>query len=85
MVDGIDLRNDNDDNYIKLKKYFADYLSDSERIYVPFVAFISEGSVVHTNEGTLPTHDAKQREMTVEEVKLLKEIYENGFNFLRSE
>ena len=82
-VDDIDLRNEDNSDYVQLEQYFKDYTAEDNRIYVPYVAFIKEGEIVGVNEGTVDSHDAKQRVMTNEESEQLNSIYNELFESIK--
>ena len=48
-------------------------------LFVPLVVSVKDGIAVSGNVGTVEGHDAHEREMTEEEVEMLKDIYDEMF------
>ncbi len=84
---GEDQRVETNDEYVHLMEWIEKYsLLDDEgspRLYVPAVYFVSDGEIEVYNIGTVDSHDAKEREMTEEEIQKLIEIYQSGFDAVR--
>ncbi len=52
---------------------------DNPRIYVPEVVVVKEGEVISHHMGTIESHDATERKMSEDEIRVLKKIYDNMF------
>jgi len=75
------------DDYDKLVERIGNYFTydnDGNRhLYTPAVVFIKDGEVVLYHEGTVESHNARERSMTDEEIEELKEIYREGFEAIK--
>lgn len=69
---------DRDNNV--LEKFFIER-TDEKEVTVPFVVAINRKGAIQTHIGTVSTHDAKKREMTVSEKKDLERILFRMINF----
>lgn len=75
-----DLRYKNDNgeyNYPEFKElydYMYSFLDDDKVVYVPTLLFIRNGELVYFHEGTVDSHDAKERKMTDDEKESLERI-----------
>ncbi|MCI6272654.1 MAG: hypothetical protein MR601_06905 [Erysipelotrichaceae bacterium] len=83
-VDGdtseFDLRKEENPEYVKLQEIFKDtVIDDTGKIYVPFVVAIKDGKIVDYHYSTVGDHNAKEREMTKEEIATLQDIYKSLF------
>lgn len=82
-----DIRVDSNPDYVKTVELTSEFLSvndeGAKRLYVPFVFFVKDGTIVAAHEATFPEHDAHERKMTEEEVQRLTKIYQEGFEKLK--
>ena len=49
------------------------------RLYVPEVVVVQAGEVISHHMGTIESHDATERKMSEDEIRILNKIYENMF------
>ena len=78
-----DIRTEDNQDYVELREILKDKL-DEGRISVPFIAIIKKGEVVSYNYGTVPSHDAHEREMNEEEVKKLEQKLKEMFDIYKN-
>lgn len=52
---------------------------DKPRLFVPEVVVVKDGEIVAHHMGTLDNHDATERKMNEDEIRILKKIYDNMF------
>ncbi len=74
---------DNYDMLVEAAGEFLEYDSDGVRhLYTPSVFFIRNGEVVGFHEGTVENHNARNRQMTVDEQEVLRNTYRGLFDVL---
>lgn len=79
-----DLRVDTNEDYVKLQEQFKDIMSDeTNKIYVPVVIAVKDGEIINYHYATVEDHDATEREMNEDEIKLLQETYKNLFESIK--
>ncbi len=76
-----------DEHKSLLFPYVNEFLNENEEgnkhLYVPFVVAVKEGVALYGNVGTVDSHDAKEREMTDEEINQLKMLYQSYFDAIK--
>jgi len=55
-----------------------------QRIYVPFVVFVKDGSVMFAHEETVSGHEDPDEKLNDKQITELKGIYQNGFNLIEN-
>lgn len=72
-----------DEQKERIINYLGEYMETNEdgqlTLYVPMVVEMKNGKVKNTHIGTVDSYDPNEREMTEEETKQLKDIYEAFF------
>lgn len=73
-----DLRKEDNKNYIKLQEFLKNtFIDDTKKVYVPLVLILKNGELIDYNYATIEGHDAKERELNEEEIKILKDKLNN--------
>lgn len=72
-----------DEQKERIINYLGEYMETNEdgqlTLYVPMVVEMKDGKVKNSHIGTVDSYDPNEREMTEEETKQLKDIYEVFF------
>lgn len=72
-----------DEQKERIINYLGEYMETNEdgqlTLYVPMVVEMKDGKVKNSHIGTVDSYDPNEREMTEEETKQLKDIYEAFF------
>lgn len=74
-----DIRQNNTEEYQELVSLLEDYIGEdaegNKRIGAPTVVFVQNGKIKGVHIDTVEGHDATERKMTTEEVRVLKQTY----------
>ena len=72
-----------DEQKERIINHLGEYMETNEdgqlTLYVPMVVEMKDGKVKNSHIGTVDSYDPNEREMTEEETKQLKDIYEAFF------
>lgn len=81
--DGIDIRTDDNKDYMAVVELVKAYLLDDEngnpRLYVPQLFFVKDGKIISAHADTLPDHDARERALTEAEKQELSDLLDQMF------
>lgn len=76
-----------DEHKEQIFPYFETFLNENEEgnkhLYVPFVVAVKDGISLYGNVGTIDSHDAKERNMTNEEIEQLEALYQSYFDAIK--
>ena len=66
----------------RVGQHFGKNEEGNEYLYVPFVFFIKNGSIVYTHQGTSDSYDPTVTDIPLATIDELKEIYHHGFDLM---